>query len=167
MRIRPYIAPLDFDTIKAWNIDERTHALWSANIIPYPVEKETFGKKLEELSARTGDTPFVMTSDEGKVEGFFSYSLNPETNEGMLKFVIVAPDQRGKGLGSKMLKMAVQYAFTSTGADAVRLVVFTENESARRCYESVGFQETKTDPDAFRFKEESWGRCSMTLKKSR
>ena len=125
MRIRPYIPQLDFDTIETWNIDERTHALWCARILPYPVERESFHQKLEEVSARTGDTPFVMTSDDGNVEGFFSYSLNLETNEGMLKFVMVAPDQRGKGLGQEMLKLAAQYAFASTKADAVRLVVFS------------------------------------------
>ena len=165
MRIRPYIPQLDFDTINSWNIDERTHALWCARILPYPVEKESFDQKLEEISARTGDTPFVMTADDGTVEGFFSYSLNLETNEGMLKFVMVAPDQRGKGLGKAMLQLAAQYAFTSTGADAVRLVVFSENERAKRCYESVGFTELSNIPDAFQFKDESWGRCSMILKK--
>ena len=165
MRIRPYIPQLDFDTIETWNIDERTHALWCARILPYPVERESFHQKLGEVSARTGDTPFVMTSDDGNVEGFFSYSLNLETNEGMLKFVMVAPDQRGKGLGQEMLKLAALYAFTSTKADAVRLVVFSENERAKHCYESVGFTVVSDTTDAFQFKEESWGRCNMILRK--
>ena len=32
----------DFDVIKDWITDPREHAMWCANIIQYPIDKENF-----------------------------------------------------------------------------------------------------------------------------
>lgn len=48
----------------------------------------------------------------------------------------------------------------------VQLNVFPENERAKKCYESVGFTERKTDLNAFAYKDESWGRCNMIITRS-
>ena len=45
----------------------------------------------------------------------------------MLKFVAVASDLRGKGYGRKMISLAVEKAFADEAAEAVQLMVFTEN----------------------------------------
>ncbi len=164
MRLRPFIL-CDFDEIKNWISDERTHAMWCANLIKYPIEKENFYNVMLEISTKFGDSPYVATTDEGKLVGFFCYSVNLSTNEGMLKFVMINPSQRGKGLGKAMLQLAVEYAFNITKVDAVQLNVFPENIRAQKCYESVGFVARKTDADVFNFKDVSWGRCNMVIKK--
>lgn len=41
MRIRPY-QNKDFDIISQWITDERSHALWCANLMTYPLEKNSF-----------------------------------------------------------------------------------------------------------------------------
>ena len=166
MRLRPFILNKDFEGIKNWISDERTHAMWCANLMQYPMEKENFMAVMAEAGERFGDSPFVATTDEGAVVGFFCYSVNLATNEGMLKFVMVDPAVRGKGIGKAMLQLAVEYAFRITKADAVHLNVFPENTRAKKCYESVGFTERNTTANAFGFKEESWGRCNMIIKKN-
>lgn len=165
MRLRPFILCRDFDEIKNWISDERTHAMWCANIIKYPIEKEDFKNVMLEAAAKFGDSPYVATADDGKVVGFFCYSVNFGTNEGMLKFVMVDPARRGKGSGKAMLRLAVKYAFEITNADTVQLNVFAENERAKKCYESVGFAVRGTDVNAFAFKDELWGRCNMAIKR--
>lgn len=166
MRLRPFMLCCDFDEIKNWISDERTHAMWCANIIKYPIEKEDFDNVMLKVATMFGDRPYVATTDDGKVVGFFCYSVNLSTNEGMLKFVMVNPSQRGKGLGKAMLQLAIEYAFNITKADAVQLNVFSENTRAKKCYESVGFAARKTDADTFKFKDESWSRCNMVIKKA-
>ena len=165
MRIRPYIACKDYDEIKNWISDERTHAMWCANLIHFPTEKDNFEEVMDGVAQRFGDSPYVATSEDGKLIGFFCYSVNLETNEGMLKFVVTNPDYRGKGYGKEMLKLAVKYAFEITKVEAVHLNVFPENERAKKCYESVGFTERRNDKNAFSFKNESWGRCNMIIRK--
>ena len=165
MRLRPFIADTDFEPLRGWITDERAHALWCAGRMAYPLEKEDFSRVMREHAVRCGDSPFVMTADDGKAAGFFCYSLDLSVNEGMLKFVVVDPALRGKGMGKALLGLALEYAFTVTKADAVRLCVFTENVPALKCYESVGFTSRGTDHGAFRFRGESWDRCRMTVRK--
>lgn len=165
MRIRPYIMCNDFAEIKNWITDEKTHAMWCANLINYPIEKDNFSKVMKEISERFVDSPYVATSDEGELIGFFCYSVDLSNNEGMLKFIMNNPQYRGKGYGKEMLQLAVKYAFEITDVQAVQLNVFPENVRAKRCYESVGFTERKTDLNAFAYKDESWGRCNMILRK--
>ena len=164
MRIRPY-QNKDFNTISQWITEERSHALWCANLIPYPLEKKGFDDLLQEAEERFGDSPFVATTDDGQLVGFFCFSVNLSTNEGMFKFVMIDDAERNKGYGSEMLKLAVKYAFEIAKADAVHLNVFTENPGARRCYEKVGFQERAFTEGAFPYKEEVWGRCNMVMKR--
>lgn len=53
---------------------------------------------MQEAAERSGDSPFVATSDEGELIGFFCYSVNMENNEGMLKFVMNQLDFRKEKL---------------------------------------------------------------------
>lgn len=164
MRIRPY-QNKDFEVISKWITEERAHALWCANLIPYPLEKKGFDELLAEAEERFGDSPFVATTEEGKVVGFFCFSVNLSTNEGMLKFVVIDASERNKGYGCEMLKLAVKYAFEIAKVDAVQLNVFPENPGAKKCYEKVGFKERAFTEGAFPYKEEAWGRCNMVIKR--
>ena len=163
--LRPYIHSLDFDIIKNWISEPREHAMWCAERMKFPIEREDFANAMETIAQNCGDSPFIATSDDGKPIGFFCYSVNTQTNEGMLKFVMVDPAMRGKGYGRKMLRLAVKYAFEMTGADKVHLCVLSANTGAKRCYESVGFTESSTDEKAFTYENETWDRCHMIIVK--
>ena len=164
LRLRPFNFNKDFEELKNWSADERVHAMWCANLIPFPIEEDGFKKTMNDFSERFGDSPFVATTEDGKLAGFFCYSLNLENNEGMLKFVMINPSMRNKGFGKEMLQLAAKYSFEITKADSLQLNVFPENIGAKKCYEKVGFTERKTDLNAFKYKDESWGRCNMVLK---
>lgn len=164
MRIRPY-QNKDFEVISKWITQERAHAMWCANLTPFPLKKKCFDELLAEAEERFGDSPFVATTEDGKVVGFFCFSVNLGTNEGMLKFVMIDDSERNKGYGTEMLKLAVKYAFEIAKADAVHLNVFAENPGARRCYEKVGFRERTFTEGVFRYNEEAWGRCNMVIKR--
>ena len=129
--------------------------------MPYPLEKNSFDALLQEVEERFGDSPFVATTNDGQVVGFFCFSVNLHTNEGMLKFVVIDNTMRNKGYGCEMLKLAIKYAFEIAKADAVHLNVFPENPGAKKCYEKVGFKERTLTENAFSFKDESLGRCNM------
>lgn len=163
MRLRPFVPDTDFEAVKSWIADERSHAMWCAGRFAYPPEKEDFLRVLREIRSGSGDAPFVMTADGEKAVGFFCCSLRPSAGESTLKFVVVDPALRGKGAGKAMLRLAAEYVFSVTDAEAVRLAVFRENIPALKCYERTGFAVRKTDAGAFRFRDESWSRCSMAV----
>lgn len=54
MRIRPY-QNKDFEVISKWVTQERAHALWCANLIPYPLQKKRFDELLAEAEERFGE----------------------------------------------------------------------------------------------------------------
>lgn len=165
MKLREYSNEKDFESIKDWITDERLHAMWCANLTPYPLCKEGFEETLKVASSRFGDVPYIALTDDKVAAGFFCYSKNSETNEGMLKFVVVNPVCRGKGIAQEMLKLAAVHAFEETKADALQLNVFPENERAKKCYLKAGFTERNTTENAFTYKDECWGRCNMVLRK--
>ena len=166
MKIREYNADKDFSSIQGWITDERTHAMWCANKTSFPLQKESFDRMLTDIAEINGDRPYVAVDDEGAIEGFFCYSLNTETREGMFKFVMVDPDRRGIGLGREMIRQAVRQAFDATDANAVQLMVFSSNPRAMKCYESVGFKERRRQEGAFTYKDEVWDRINMVLDRS-
>ncbi len=75
------------------------------------IEVPLFSKRWAETGLR---------DDEGRVVGFYCYSLNREICEGMLKFVMVDASIRGKGIGKEMTKLAVRNAFSDPDSLAVR-----------------------------------------------
>lgn len=162
--MRPYLDK-DFAVISRWITDERSHALWCANLIPYPLEQAKFHDVILEAGNRFDDTPFVATTDQGEVIGFFNFSVNLETNEGFLKFIVIDQSIRNMGYGTEMIKLALRYAFEIAKADAVQLNVFPENPRAKKCYLKIGFTERSFTEKAFCFGEELWGRCNMIITK--
>lgn len=165
MRIRPYIPGKDYEYVSKWVDDERTHAFWCANRLPYPITQQSFHVFLEKNAVDWTDNAYIATENDGQAVGFFCYSVNTTDNIGFLKFVIVDKRKRGKGYGKEMLNLALQYAFQITGANAVQLNVFNENALAKSCYEKVGFVERSIDKDVFPYKDELWSRCNMSIGK--
>ncbi|MCM1182164.1 MAG: GNAT family N-acetyltransferase [Roseburia sp.] len=165
MRIRPYIEGRDYEYVEKWIGDEKVHALWCANLIPYPVTREKLHVFLEKSAMEWTDSAYVATEDNGKITGFFCYSINVNDNTGFLKFVIVDREKRGTGCGREMLRLALQYAFAITGVDLVQLNVFEENIAAKRCYKKVGFVEESISNDVFQYKDALWSRCHMIIEK--
>lgn len=165
MRLRPYFNELDYAYLKKWINDERVHALWCAGLIDYPLAKENLNSILKIDTGKWGEYAYMAQENDGTPVGFFCYSVNHGDNTGFLRFVAVDPQLRGKGYGTQMIKLALKYAFDITGVSAVRMNVFDVNNAARKCYEKAGFKMTSIEEHAFRYQEESWGRCGMTAVK--
>jgi len=166
MRIRPYIESKDYAYIEKWIDDEKIHALWCANLIPYPITRENLHKFLEKSAIDWTDSAYVAMEGNGKIIGFFCYSINVDDNTGFLKFIIVDRNKRGMGCGKEMLQLALQYAFYITGVNLVQLNVFEENTVAKHCYEKIGFIEESVSNGVFQYKDELWSRCHMIIEKS-
>lgn len=165
MRLRPYIPSKDYEYIQNWVTDARVHALWCANLIPYPMTANKLQDILEKDAQDWGGCAYVATDDDGIPVGFFVLAVNVSSNSGFLKFVIVDNKLRGKGYGTQMIKLMLEYAFDVTGVSSVQLNVFDTNDRAKKCYSNAGFIEDSIEVNAFTYKDESWGRCHMVITK--
>lgn len=90
---------------------------------------------------KSGGTAFVLVKGgEGPPWGYGE--INPMPGGGghvWLGHVIVRPDQRGRGLGSYLLRALLAEAFERQNATRVALIVFPDNLAALRCYRRAGF----------------------------
>ena len=59
----------------------------------------------------------------------------------IIHVLAVSPKHAGKGLGTKMMQYILDYA-KETGMQAVRMDVISNNSSAERLYQKIGFQVT-------------------------
>lgn len=160
MRLRPYRTK-DFPYLQKWIGDTRTHALWCAGGLPFPLTQENFQTMLAEKERDFGACGYTFTENTGKPVGFLMYNVNDIENSGFTSFILVDSSLRGKGYGTLMLNHLLRYAFTITNVSKVRLNVFDVNERARKCYEKAGFSAESFTPDALTFEGESWGRYLM------
>lgn len=67
-----------------------------------------------------------------------------------LGHIIVAPQRRSRGIGSRFVEMLLDESFESFGAQMVSLVVFPDNVAAIRCYQRCGFAVTREECHRFR-----------------
>lgn len=164
MRLRPYKKG-DFAYLQKWIGDERTHALWCADRLPFPLTEEAFQEMLEAGERDWGSCGYTFTEDSGLPVGFLLYNVNEEENYGFASYIMVDNSLRGKGYGTQMLKRLLKYAFLITNVAEVRLNVFDVNERAKRCYEKAGFTEEAFTAEALMFEGENWGRFMMKAEK--
>ena len=72
------------------------------------------------------------------------YERSPVSGELLMDGIAVAPDYRGTGIGTNLLKLLKEYA-SGSGYERIRLDVIDTNEKARRLYERFGFEATSAE----------------------
>jgi GNAT superfamily N-acetyltransferase len=92
---------------------------------------------------------FVARDDAGRVTGMVSLLFTVSTAMGQpvcwLEDMVVRKDQRGLGLGSKLLAHAVSYA-RAQGFGRITLLTDRLNEQAQRFYARHGFNLSEMTP---------------------
>lgn len=161
LRLRPWLKN-DFQHLQTWIPDRRTHALWAADKVPFPLSQKGFSALTEHCEQDSGGTAWTCTKSDGIPVGCFLLSIREKNNSAFVAHVIIDPELRGKGYGTLMMKLLLKYAFEIAGVESVKLSVFDCNPAARKCYENAGFHEVSYTPDAFRFEKEVWGRFLYT-----
>lgn len=161
MRLRAYIEETDFPCIRNWLQDEKTHFLWCAGRLPYPLQPDSFRDFLRKNAAEREDSSYTVTDDDGKPMGFFTYNVNCQENYGFLKFIVLDNELRGHGTGSSMIRLICRFAFEITGVSSVKINVFDINKAAVGCYRKAGFSEDGMEINALAFHDEVWNRIHM------
>ncbi len=150
MEIRPYKSS-DAETILSWCDNEKAFYEWSAGILgDFPITAKQFDF-VESLTAFTA-------YENNEIVGFFTLRKpNESKDELRIGFVIIDPKKRKTGLGKKMLKLGLDYAFNIGKASVVSLGVFENNPDAYYCYRSVGFEDIDTtESEAYVILGEKW-----------
>lgn len=142
MELRKYQSS-DSPIICGWIKDEKSLYQWSANVIgTFPIADEALNEHYAPVIKSDKFIPLSAVDEEGNLVGHIRIRYPDEADDSTVRFgfVIVDPVLRGCGNGKRMLQLAIDYAQNVLCASQITLGVFTNNDAARRCYESVGFR---------------------------
>ena len=71
MKLRKFEIDNDFESMENWVTDERTHAMWCANLIKYTLSEEHMAETMTAAADRFGDVPYVGSDgSSGRVNTF-------------------------------------------------------------------------------------------------
>lgn len=156
----------DASKILSWIQNERDFRLWSADRYEsYPIEPKDINNNYHKCQKETDFYPFTL-EDEGNVIGHLILR-RPEKNTNIIRmgYIIIDNSIRGKGYGKILINEAIKYAKERLNAEEINLGVFTCNENALHCYESVGFEIFDIEKKAYQFYDEEWDCAELILKK--
>lgn len=160
IRLRP-LKRRDCESIVLWLQEERQFSMWSMGTFHYPLTIAQLEDYMVQVEREEDAWSMAALDKEGRLVGHFAVrKANYQENCAYLGFIVVDPEQRGKGFGKEMVTMAVRYAFEVMKVNKVTLNVIEENRAALACYLSIGFQ-VKERIEQKNLGGESWTLCRM------
>ena len=87
------------------------------------------------------------------ITGFNRMARKRASHRGELVQVYVESGYRGQNLGERLLRYALDYAFTQAGIEQVQLSVIASNQTAIRLYEKLGFKSFGVQPHYFKLED--------------
>ncbi len=134
----------DAPIIAEWIRSEEELYKWSADRFnKYPLSGEDINENYAPQLETGRFIPLTAVDDNGDAIGHFIIRYPRDNDDSSVRFgfVIVNPEFRGKGYGKELLRLGIEYVKENLNATRIDLGVFENNESARHCYEAVGFTE--------------------------
>lgn len=120
------------------------HEIWSdyfssmfdSEILPKIIEgaqsKKTILSQIED-----GYQYFFIVENKKKI-GYFAYKIDHSKNELFLSKIYIYSDQRGKGIGKKILSH-LEWLAQEDGVNKISLTVYHKNTDSIKAYERWGF----------------------------
>ena len=157
LRLRPYKS-CDAKTIISWIKDEITFRKWSADIYDhYPITSDELNAKYDSFKDTDNFYEFTAFDDSSVVGHMIMRFLDEKKTSLRFGFVVVDDTKRGKGYGREMLWLALKYAFEILKVSRVTIGVFVNNAPAYKCYKSLGFVESSSEPrENYKILNEEW-----------
>ena len=125
-----------------WFGDAQACRVWGGPGFRFPFTRDTFraDARLDSLAT------FALTADAATLLGFGQYYLR--AGRCHLGRLAVAPERRGRGLGSTLVRELCRAGSADLGVDTYSLFVLPGNERAMRLYERLGFAPARyPEPD--------------------
>ena len=144
----------DKNLLLKWLTDERVLNFWEGKSAVFDLDRITedfYGEEnlevirtiIEYQGQAIGYLQMYKLDNEALEE--YGYQSTNKVIYGIDQF-IGEPEYWDKGIGTKFMKLVLQYLTNSKGAEIVILDPHADNPRAIRCYEKVGFKKIKFLP---------------------
>lgn len=139
---------------------------WSGKNFSWPLDERQLAEYAAESATPLRQSWMALDPASDQVVGHASVRVDEAGASGRIGRVLVAPEVRGKGVGAAMLARVLSAAFGELGLEQVELGVWTDNSSAIRLYEGLGFVCDRVLRDVTQFAGKSWSAMQMSLPRS-
>ena len=143
----------DKNLLLKWLTDERVLNFWEGKSAVFDlkrIEEEFYSEEegmirtiIEYQGQAIGYLQIYILDKESMKE--YNYKSTKKVVYGIDQF-IGEPEYWDKGIGTKFMKLVLDYLFEEKGANTVILDPHADNQRAIRCYEKVGFKIVKSLP---------------------
>ncbi|RKF22441.1 N-acetyltransferase [Altericroceibacterium spongiae] len=107
-----------------------------------------------------------MAQEKEEFVGHIQLALDWRNGNATLSRVVIAPQMRGQGKGSQMLRLVTEHAFGFEAIERVELNVYAWNTVAIKAYEKLGLTLEGTRRSSALVEGERWDTCIMGLLRS-
>ncbi|MGW2275063.1 GNAT family N-acetyltransferase [Streptomyces yangpuensis] len=171
LALRPFHPPTDAPVLRSWIPDPTALMTWAGPNFTWPLDDAQLAAYATEPGRRawTAVSPAATTDGTRKDsradtagggttdDPLLGPTLDPSHGrrlgtplghvslaDGRLGRVLIAPGARGRGLGERLVSLAVSVGFDELALPEIHLGVWTHNTAALRVYEKLGFRTTAT-----------------------
>lgn len=132
----------DLNTLISWIQDKEACRRWAGPFVRFPLTLQDLKKDIEFSEENT----FVMKNTGGQLLGFGQ--LLPKENDRIhMARIIVSPLQRAKGFGNQLCRLLVDEGLKRFGKVYFSLNVYSDNTTAVKVYQKLGFKPQPAPPD--------------------
>lgn len=162
-RLIPF-APEHFATLSDWFESEREVVQWGGPALSFPLRDEQLQAMVDEGRGEPPERLCWMAEDDHRnLYGHAQLCFDWCNGNARLARVVVAPQARGRGLATTMLRLIVDEAFARPGIERAELNVYAWNSGAIRTYERLGFTREGIRRSATRVRDGRWDNALMGL----
>lgn len=147
--MKPYLRaaiPSDYELVATWISDAAECVRWAGPGIPFPFAGRDLPGLLEGTpSIVIGESraSFVLVEPiaaeaQPQIAAFAQLVCEDSANFRLAR-IVVAPDKRGRGVGTVLCEILLEKVKATPGARTLRLFVHQENVTAARIYAKLGF----------------------------
>jgi RimJ/RimL family protein N-acetyltransferase len=162
LRLEPF-THADIERLLTWIPSEQLLYQWAASGFTFPLTVAQLERHLAARSSGQGRV-FKGLDDRGTAVGHLEFGrIDPHNRALVIGRVMVAPTERGRGVGTALMQAAIRVAFDDLQMHRVELSVFDFNRPAIACYTRVGFQPEGRRRDVLLVGATYWSEIVMSL----
>lgn len=163
----------DLEKIIEWNNDKSADYLlqWSGPMYNYPLTLTQLEEYIINQTKKEKSKIFVykiMSINTNEIIGTIELREVDKSNKvgRVCRFLIGSKCDRGKGIGTKILKEVLRIGFEEFRFEKITLGVFDFNYGAIKCYENAGFVKEKIFKNVSKSSTGYWNLYEMGISKA-
>lgn len=157
-----------------WNENKSSDDLlqWAGPMYSYPLTLEQLDNYFLSEVKKDNSNIFVYKIIEDDTNEIIGTVELRETDKDkrigrVCRFLIGKEGNRGRGIGTKVLKEVLRIGFEDIKFEKITLGVFDFNDNAIRCYENAGFTKEGFKENARKSSNGYWSLCEMAISKDK